>query len=249
MLSGKIICVTGAGGGLGREIALALHESGAQLILTDIDQKSGMETLEQIRSADGDGRFHAADLSKPDSIRHLAENISSTEGKLDGLVNNGAIATGIGGKSLYEIDIDIWDRVMAVNVRGLWLVTRFLAPLLRNADSPRIVNIASDTAIWGAPKLLAYVASKGAVISMTRSLAREMGADGIGVTAVAPGILTTQSTEYVPEERHQFYNINRAVPGPQGAEDIVGTVAFLLSEAALALSGQVLPANRGLCFT
>ena len=101
----------------------------------------------------------------------------------------------------------------------------------------------------GAPNLISYTASKGAVISMTRSLARELGPDGVGVTAIAPGILTTQSTDYVPRARHAHYEEGRAVPGPQPPEDIAGTVAFLLSEAALTLTGQVLPVNRGFVFT
>ena len=111
-------------------------------------------------------------------------------GHLDGLVNNAAIATGIGGKTFEEIDIETWDRVMSVNVRGTWLMTKAMAPLLRKSTlGGRIVNIASDTALWGAPRLLHYVASKGAVISMTRSLARELGPDSIAVNAIAPGLV------------------------------------------------------------
>jgi NAD(P)-dependent dehydrogenase (short-subunit alcohol dehydrogenase family) len=138
---------------------------------------------------------------------------------------------------------------MRVNVRGTWLITRALAPLFRDGGQGRIVNIASDTALWGAPRLLAYVASKGALISMTRSLARELGPRGIGVTVVAPGILRTESMDYVPAERHRLYENTRAVPGPQTPEDIVDTVVFLLTPGALALTGQVLPVNAGFVFT
>jgi NAD(P)-dependent dehydrogenase (short-subunit alcohol dehydrogenase family) len=138
--------------------------------------------------------------------------------------------------------------VQRVNVRGTWLMTRAAAPLLRAAGSGRIVNVASDTALWGAPRLLSYVASKGAVIAMTRSLARELGPYRVGVTAVAPGILTTPSTDYVPEARHQLYADGRAVPGPQAPGEIVDTIAFLLSEGALTLTGQLLPVNNGFVF-
>ena len=138
---------------------------------------------------------------------------------------------------------------MRVNVRGTWLMTRAVAPLLRASGSGRIVNVASDTALWGAPRLLSYVASKGAVISMTRSLARELGPDRIAVTAVAPGILTTPSTDYVPEERHRHYADGRAVPGPQAPEEITATIAFLLTEGALTLTGQVMPVNNGFVYT
>ena len=249
MLDGSTILITGAARGLGREIALAAAARGARLVLADIDEAGGAESVSLIERDGGSARFEPVDLGNPASIERLAGTIAAHEGRLDGLVNNGAIATGIGGKSHDEVDIETWDKVMAVNVRGLWLMTRAVVPLLARSAAGRIVNIASDTALWGAPKLLPYVASKGAVISMTRSLARELGPQGIGVVAVAPGILTTESTEYVPPERHAHYADNRAVPGPQPPEDIVGTVAFLLSSEALVLTGQVLPANRGFCFT
>ena len=154
----------------------------------------------------------------------------------------------MGGKPFDEIDLDLWDRVMRVNVRGTWLATRARAPPFAEAGMPHR-HVASDMALWGAPRLLAYVASKGAVISMTRSLARELGPRGIGVTVVAPGILRCEATEYVPAERHRLYETGRAVPGPQQPEDIVDTVVFLLTPGALALTGQVLPVDAGFVFT
>lgn len=247
MIKGRTILVTGAARGLGREIALHLAGQGARLVLGDIDAQGGQATADEITARGEQTRFHAVDLGDPDSITALAESIKAQEGALHGLVNNGAIATGIGGKMYDEIDIETWDRVMAVNVRGLWLMTRACVALM--PEGARVVNVASDTALWGAPRLLSYVASKGAVMSMTRSLARELGTKGIGVTAIAPGILTTESTEYVPQERHDHYANGRAVPGAQPPEDVTGTVAFLLSDAALTLTGQVLPVNRGFVFT
>ena len=103
--------------------------------------------------------------------------------------------------------------------------------------------------LWGAPRLLAYVASKGALIAMTRSLARELGPRSIGVTAVAPGIMRCEATEYVPAERHRLYEQGRAVPGPQDPEDIVATIVFLLTPGALALTGQLLPVDAGFVYT
>jgi len=241
MLDGRHILVTGAARGLGAVLARSLAEQGAQLTLADIAEDEGRALADELRAA-----FLPVDLGAPESIDAMAAVLT---GPLDGLVNNGAIATGIGGIGFEDVDIDIWDRVMRVNVRGTWLMTRAAAPKLRASGSGRIVNVASDTALWGAPNLMSYVASKGAVLSMTRSLARELGPDRIGVTAVAPGILTTQSTEYVPEARHRHYAEGRAVPGPQTPEDIAPTVAFLLTPGALALTGQVLPVNRGFVFT
>jgi NAD(P)-dependent dehydrogenase (short-subunit alcohol dehydrogenase family) len=248
-LDGHRILVTGAARGLGRAIASALAESGAELVLADMLRDEGEQAAATLSANGARATFIPLDLGDPALIEALAAQISRNGGRLDGLVNNGAIATGIGGKTLDEIDIDVWDRVMQVNVRGTWLTTRAAAPLLAASGRGRIVNIASDTALWGAPRLLAYVASKGAVIAMTRSLARELGPKQIGVTCVAPGILRTESTEYVPEERHRLYETGRAVPGPQSPEDITGTIAFLLTPEALTLTGQVMPVNNGFVFT
>ena len=249
MLEGRTILVTGAARGLGREIALAAGNAGAMLVVADIDENGAAQTVQALHDNGVAARFQPLDLEKPDSIAACIESVASNEKTLHGLVNNGAIATGIGGKSFEEIDIETWDKVMSVNVRAQWLMIKHSAPLLQATQKGRIVNIASDTALWGAPNLLSYVSSKGAIMSMTRSLARELGPKHIGITVVAPGILTTESTEYVPEERHQHYQNNRAIPGAQSPQDITGTVNFLLSDAALALTGQTLPTNRGFVFT
>jgi NAD(P)-dependent dehydrogenase (short-subunit alcohol dehydrogenase family) len=246
VLSGRIIVVTGAARGVGRAIARACARHHARLVLGDVLEDAGRDAAVELGTQ---ARFVPLDLDDPDSIARFADDIAQREGEVHGLVNNAAIATGVGGKSFDEIDLDLWDRVMRVNVRGTWLITRALAPLFAEGRDGRIVNIASDTALWGAPRLLAYVASKGAVISMTRSLARELGPRGIGVTVVAPGILQGESTDYVPAERHRLYEDGRAVPGPQTPEDIVDTVVFLLTSGALALTGQVLPVNAGFVFT
>ena len=240
MLEGRHVLLTGAARGLGAVLARALAAEGARLTLADLAEEEGRAVAEEV-GAD----FVPVDLGDPDSIASCGAALG---GPLHGLVNNGAIATGIGGIGFEEVDVDTWDRVMRVNVRGTWLMVRACAPALR-AGRGRVVNVASDTALWGAPNLMSYVASKGAVIAMTRSLARELGPDGVGVTAVAPGILTTESTHYVPEARHAQYASGRAVPGPQPPEDIAPTVAFLLTEGALSLTGQCLATDRGFVFT
>ncbi len=240
-LSGRRILITGAARGLGETLARALAGAGADLVLADILEDEGRAVAAGLGAA-----FHRVDLRDPESVAALGTAI---DGPLHGLLNNGAIATGIGGIGFEDVDTAVWDRVMEVNVRGTWLMIRAVAPLLRASGSGRIVNVASDTALWGAPNLISYVASKGAVISMTRALARELGPDGVGVTCIAPGILTTESTGYVPRARHALYEEGRAVPGPQPPEDVAATAVFLLGEGALALTGQVLPVNRGFVFT
>ncbi len=248
VLEGRTIVVTGAARGVGRVIAEACAAAGARLVLADVLTDPGMDAAAALTSQGHAARFVTVDLADPASIETFAADVKSHEGVVHGLVNNAAIATAIGGPAFDEIELDTWDRVMRVNIRGTWLITRALAPLLRAGKGGRIVNLASDTALWGAPRLLAYVASKGAVLAMTRSLARELGPDGIGVTAVAPGILRNEATEYVPQERHALYETGRAVPGPQTPEDIAPTVVFLLTAGALALTGQTLPVNAGFVF-
>ena len=246
ILNNRIVLITGAARGVGRSIAQACAREGARLVIADILAEQGEETAAALRAEGAQCRFLPVDLADPLSIQALADDIRAHEGKLDGLVNNAAIATNVGGKMFEDIDMDLWDRVMQVNIRGTWLVTRAMSPLL--GAGSQIVNLASDTALWGAPRLLAYVASKGAVMSMTRSLARELGPRKIGVVAVAPGIMRNEATEYVPAERHQLYETGRAAPGPQVPEDITDAIAFLLTPGALCLTGQVLPVDAGFVF-
>ena len=153
-LAGKRILVTGAARGLGRAFAEAAARAGARVMLADLLQEQGCDAAAAIG---GEAGFVPIDLADPGSIERAVALAAERLGGLDGLVNNAAIATGIGGKMFDEIDIETWDRVMSVNVRGTWLVTRAAAPHLRRAGTGKIVNVASDTALWGAPRLLHYV--------------------------------------------------------------------------------------------
>ena len=246
-LSEKRLVITGGARGLGRAFVEAAIKAGARVVVADILEDVGRQTVKKL-SRLGEVYFESVDLGDPGSIAALSERTINQLGGVDGLVNCAAIATGIGGKTADEIDVETWDRVMTVNVRGTWLAVRAFSPALRAAGNGKIVNIASDTAMWGAPRLLHYVASKGAVISMTRALARELGNDGIAVNAIAPGLTLVEATEYVPKERHRQYVDGRAMNREQRPEDVAGTVLYLLSDAADFVTGQLLPVNGGFIF-
>ncbi len=242
-LDGKRILVTGAARGLGEAFAEAAVAAGAKVAIADILAERGQETAKRLGV-----HFQHLDLADPASITACAAGVTEALGGLDGLLNNAAIATGIGGVTMEEIEIATWDRVMTVNVRGTWLMTKACLPALRQSGAGKVVNLASDTALWGAPRLMAYVASKGAVISMTRSMARELGKDNIAVNSIAPGLVLVEATEYVPEERKRHYIDGRAINRAQEPEDVVGAGLFLLSDAASFVTGQLLPVNGGFVF-
>ena len=178
-----------------------------------------------------------------------AEKINRHWGRIDGLVNNAALATGLGGQPFEEIPEEEWDRVMTINVKGTWLACRAVAPYLRTVGYGKIVNIVSDVALWGGDLFPHYVASKGAVVSMTRALARELGADNVTVNAVAPGLTPTEATENVTQRRRDQYATGQILKREPVPGDMVGAVAFLLSEDSDFMTGQVLVVDGGLVVT
>jgi len=244
LLQGRRVLITGGAGGLGLAFAEAAARAGARVAIADLRadtvQAAAANLREQGLPVDG----LALDLREPHSITACVEAAVERLGGLDGLVNNAAV-TDSGGKPGEALDIATWDLVMQVNVRGAWLMTNACLPALRASGRGAVVNLASDTPLWGAPNLLAYTASKGALIAMTRTLARELGADGITVNAIAPGLVEVEATAYVPAERHELYRRQRAIQRAQLPADVSGAVLFALSDLSRFVTGQTLPVNGG----
>jgi NAD(P)-dependent dehydrogenase (short-subunit alcohol dehydrogenase family) len=244
LLEGRRVLVTGGARGLGYAFAQALGRAGAQVVIADILAERVQQSAAELVAEGLVVHGVTVDLAQPDSIEACIAQTTRLLGGLDGLVNNASI-TNSGGKTCEELSLDTWDQIMQVNVRGTWLMTKACLPALRASGHGAIVNLASDTPLWGAPNLLAYVASKGAIIAMTRSLARELGTDNITVNAIAPGLVLVEATAYVPEARHRLYNDQRAIQRPQLPEDVSGAVLFALSDLARFITGQTLPVNGG----
>jgi NAD(P)-dependent dehydrogenase (short-subunit alcohol dehydrogenase family) len=243
-LEGRRVLVTGGARGLGAAFVAALAQAGSHVVFGDVLEAEGAALAAKLQADGQSAHFVTLDLSDPASIERFVKEGATKLGGIDALINNAAI-TNSGGKAADELTTQTWDAVMSVNVRGVWLASVAALPYLRDSNHASVVNIASDTAMWGAPKLLAYVASKGAVIAMTHSLAREFGAHGITVNAIAPGLTEVEATAYVPAERHDYYLKGRALQRSQVPDDVVGPVLFLLSDAARFVTGQLLPVNGG----
>ncbi len=244
-LKSRRVLITGASCGLGEAFARECVLAGAKVVIADVDTERGHALAQELGSA---AHFVMMDVGSRASVDAGMTDAVKWLGGLDGLINNAAI-TNSGGKIMSEIEEEMFDRVMQVNIKGVWLVTNAAHPHLKEAASKgsaaSVLNIASDTALWGAPRLMAYVASKGAVISMTRSMAREMGVDKISVNAIAPGLVVGESTQYVPQARHDQYLNGRAIQREQQPNDCTDAALFLLSAGAGFVTGQVLPINGG----
>lgn len=244
LLQGRRVLVTGGARGLGLAFAQAITQAGASVVLADLRAELAEASAAALRAQGAQAHALALDLADPVSVASCASRAIELLGGLDGLVNNGAV-TDSGGRTADELEVAMWDRVMAVNVRGTWLMTRACHAALAASGRGAVVNLASDTALWGAPRLLAYVASKGAVIAMTRTLSRELGAENITVNAIAPGLVDVEATQYVPAERHAHYVNQRALQRTQLPGDVSGAALYLLSDLARFVTGQTLAVNGG----
>jgi 3-oxoacyl-[acyl-carrier protein] reductase len=243
-LAGRVAIVTGGARGIGQAIALECAAEGASVVIADIDGERAADVAAQIEALGGRALAVRTDVSAADSVAAMAGAALGRFGRIDVLVNNAAIVD-VARQPSDLISEQEWDRVMQVNVKGPWLCVRAVLPAMREQRGGKIINLSSDLILSGVPGLLHYVASKGALTAMTRSLARELGPDGICVNAVAPGLTTTDAAMAHGQEAAERSIRTRAIPRAQTPDDITGTVVFLASDASSFMTGQLLVVNGG----
>ncbi|MCC0027261.1 dehydrogenase [Pseudooceanicola lipolyticus] len=244
-LQGKRAVITGAAGGLGRAFAEGFAKAGAEVLVADINAEGCAETVALIEAAGGKAHATSVDVTDRESCIALARTAETTLGGADVLVNNAAIYAGLERRSLEDIDEAIWDKVMAVNVKGVWQVSRALTPVMRKGGGGAIVNVSSATVFSGSPQWLHYVASKGAVIAMSRAMARELGDDNIRVNVLAPGFTLTEASLGLMDDAASYGVTRGALKRAAGAEDMVGGALYLASPLAGFVTGQTLIVDGG----
>ena len=195
LLTEHTIVITGAATGIGQAFALGAAAQGAHVIVADMNAAD--ETMDLIKSAGGRATYAKVDVGDDASVRAMAETAMKATGRIDGLINNAAYFREVKLTPFEELDPAIWDRIFQINVNGVWLCCKAVMPAMRERKSGSIINIASVVAVAGQPGYLHYVATKGAVLSMTKGLAKECGKDGVRCNAIAPGFVITDATRIV----------------------------------------------------
>jgi NAD(P)-dependent dehydrogenase (short-subunit alcohol dehydrogenase family) len=248
-LKDRVAIVTGAARGLGRSFALKLAQEGAKVMAMNIvirpkDKEDLDETVKQIKAMGAEATSFVGDVSLQKDTSAMAEAAVKAFGKVDILVNNAAIYDGLKRRPFYEIDLDEWDLVMKVNVKGAFLCTRAVFPYMRNQGYGKIVNIASEVFFTGSHGFAHYVASKGGIIGMTRALAIELGPHGIRINCVAPGFTDTEASRGIADVTK--YDTSKTPLGRVvKPEDLTGAAVFLASPESDFITGQTVLVDGG----
>jgi 3-oxoacyl-[acyl-carrier protein] reductase len=242
-LQDKVALVTGAAQGIGKAISLRLAREGAQVALCDVNLGLVEKTAEEIRNLGTKAKAYGVNVADALEVDKVVGDVVQEFGRIDILVNNAGITR---DALLLRMEEDAWDAVLAVNLKGTFLFSKACARLMVKQRSGRIVNISSVSGQRGNPGQANYAASKAGIIGFTKSLAKELGARGITVNAIAPGFIQTAMTESLPQDVKDSY-LKQIPLGRMGAaEDIAGAVAFLSSDDGAYVSGQILGVNGGM---
>jgi NAD(P)-dependent dehydrogenase (short-subunit alcohol dehydrogenase family) len=245
-LKDRVAIVTGAARGLGQAFCLALAHEGASVVAADI--LSCAETIAKVQDAGGEILEVTTDVSSQSSTQALAAQAVERFGRIDILVNNAAIL--VKPTPFDQISETDWDRVMAVNIKGMWLCCKAIIPIMQQQGKGKIINISSDTIWLGVPMILHYVASKGAVFAFTRALARELSGTEITVNTITPGFTLTEGTRGMtePETIAQIQAgilDQQIIKRSEVPADLAGTVLFLASDDSDFITGQTINVNGG----
>lgn len=243
----KVVIVTGASRGLGLEYARQFARLGANVAVCDLRDCS--ETLAIVQAEGRDGLAMETDVTSAESVIAMAAAVTDRFGRIDALVNNAALYGSLNFRPFDQLDEDEWDKVMAVNVKGVWQCCKAVFPTMKEQQSGSIINISSLAATYGMPNGLHYTASKAAVIGITRGLAREVGRYNIRVNSVAPNVVNTDATaEVFGDKRDKIVDVTlaqQAIRKPLQPEDIVGAVLYLASEHSQLTTGQTIMVDGG----
>lgn len=245
-LDGRVAIVTGAAQGIGAAFARALAAEGAKVVVADLD--SGAKVVAEIEAAGGAAVDAPTDVADEAACARMVGAAVEAFGGLDVIVNNAAVFTSVERKPFTDIPVEEWDRVMAVNVRGVWLCCKAAAPEMRKRKYGKIVSICTGRIFKGSPFFLHYDASKAAVLGITRSLARELGGDNICVNAIAPG--STMSENVLKRTNWMGGNpaqtvATRALKREETPEDLVGACVYLASADSDFVTGQTIVVDGG----
>jgi NAD(P)-dependent dehydrogenase (short-subunit alcohol dehydrogenase family) len=244
-LAGKVAVVTGAAQGIGKAVAHGLAAEGARIVVADL------QGADVAATAFTDGIGLEVDVADEDAVARMADEVTDRCGGIDILVNNAVLYASLPMRPFTEIPLEEWRRVMDVNVASMFLTCRAVVPRMRERGGGTILNVSSGTVFRGVPFVLHYVASKGAVVAMTRALARELGKDGIRVNCVAPGFTMTESVQEHEEVVRALRDVTiaaRTIQRDQVPEDVVGAAVFLCSPAADFITGQTMVIDGGQYF-
>jgi 3-oxoacyl-[acyl-carrier protein] reductase len=246
-LTDRVVIVTGGAVGIGKIYSQRLAELGAHVLIADIAAEAGDALAKAIVAGGGSAVAVATDIADPEAAEAMAQAALKAFGKIDALVNNASLMSTLPRRSWLEIPLEEWDRVMQVNLRGLFLCCRAVVPHMQARKKGKIVNIASTRVFEGTPNRLHYTTSKGGVLAFTRALAREVGEDNITVNCIAPG-LTLSETQLASSSQSYLansYDQGRAFVRPQVPADLVGALLFLLTDASDFMTGQTLVVDGG----